>query len=151
MVYRHSTVNPDCIRLTFIRRWCFYINLPIGGVSAAIIFFMFRTPAHAKPRQATLKEKILQLDLSGTALLLCAFTCIILALQWGGVTKPWNSADVIGTFVGFGLILIAFAVNEYFQGSRALFAPDLIASKTLILLCLYISVSQSSCGYMTKH
>lgn len=121
-------------------RWCFYINLPIGGVSAAIIILLFQTPHHAKPRVATLKEKLLQLDLSGTALLLCAFTCMVLALQWGGVTKPWNSADVIGTFVGFGLLLIAFAANEYFLGSRALFAPDLVRSKTLILNSFFISM-----------
>lgn len=25
-------------------RWCFYINLPIGGISAAILIIFFKTP-----------------------------------------------------------------------------------------------------------
>jgi MFS family permease len=69
-------------------RWCFYINLPIGGVSAAIIFFFFKTPAHAVPAQATLKEKILQMDLPGSFTVMAAIVCYVLALQWGGNRKP---------------------------------------------------------------
>ena len=65
-------------------RWCFYINLPIGGVSAAIILFFFKTPAHAVPVQATLKEKILQMDLPGAFTVMAAIVCYVLALQWGG-------------------------------------------------------------------
>lgn len=119
-------------------RWCFYINLPIGGVSAAIILFFFQTPKRHVRMQATWKEKILQLDLSGTFLLTCAVVCIILALQWGGTTKSWGSADVIGTLVGFFLILGAFAVNEYFIGGRALFSPNIIKKKTIIIMCLFV-------------
>ncbi|KAF2149849.1 putative MFS transporter [Myriangium duriaei CBS 260.36] len=119
-------------------RWCFYINLPIGGVSAAIIMFFFQTPKRHKQIDATWKEKMLQLDFSGTFLLTAAVVCIILALQWGGTTKSWGSADVIGTIVGFFLILGVFVVNEYFVGGRALFAPKIIKQKTIILMCLFI-------------
>ncbi|KAI1380491.1 putative MFS transporter [Hypoxylon crocopeplum] len=76
-------------------RWCFYINLPIGGVTIACMLIFFRTPAHAK------------------------VLCFFLALQWGGVTKLWNSADIIGLLVGCVLLLSAFAVNEWYQGDRS--------------------------------
>lgn len=43
-------------------RWCFYINLPIGAVVAALILFFFHTPDSARPIKAPLKEKLLQMD-----------------------------------------------------------------------------------------
>lgn len=39
-------------------RWCFYINLPIGAVSVAIIALFFSTPKRAKAVEATWKEKV---------------------------------------------------------------------------------------------
>ncbi|KAF2090771.1 MFS multidrug transporter-like protein [Saccharata proteae CBS 121410] len=118
-------------------RWCFYINLPIGGVSAVVILIWFQTPKAAKPVKAAFVEKLLQMDLGGTALLLCAFTCLILALQWGGITKAWDSADVIGVLVGFGLIVALFIVNEWWMGDRALMVPRLLKQKTITLLSLF--------------
>jgi len=41
-----------------------------------------------------------------------ALVCYIFALQWGGVAKPWGSADVVGTLVSFGVLTIAFIVCE---------------------------------------
>jgi MFS family permease len=87
-------------------RWCFYINLPIGGIAAGIILLFFTTPPQAVPVQAALKEKILQMDLPGTFTVMAAVICYILALQWGGQSKAWSSSDVIGTLIGFGLLTI---------------------------------------------
>jgi len=118
-------------------RWCFYINLPIGGASATLVFFFFQTPKAAKPQQATPLEKFLQMDILGTFLLLCSITCLILALQWGGVEKPWHSADVIGVLVGFGLILVLFVIVEIWLDERALIVPRLMKQKTFALLAFF--------------
>lgn len=59
-------------------------------------------------------------------------------MQWGGTTKPWGSADVIGTIVGFFAILGAFGVNEYYHGDRALFVPRILKNKTLLIMCVYV-------------
>src|SRR5690242_16382130 len=115
----------------------FYINLPIGGASAAIILLLFQTPKQAKPQEATLKGKILQMDLLGTFVLMASFVCLILALQWGGVTKSWGSADVIGTLVGFVLIIAVFLGIEVWLDDRALFVPRLMKMKTIALLSTY--------------
>ncbi|KAL8828900.1 MAG: hypothetical protein Q9170_006399 [Blastenia crenularia] len=119
-------------------RWCFYINLPVGGAGAAIILFTFSTPDAFKPVQATLKEKILQMDLIGTFTIMAAVVCYVLALQYGGVTKPWSSSTVVGLLVGFGLLLIAFAVNEWFQGERALLQKRLLKMRIIWVACLYV-------------
>ena len=34
-------------------RWCFYINLPIGGAAALVVFFFFHLPATAAPPQVS--------------------------------------------------------------------------------------------------
>jgi MFS family permease len=115
-------------------RWCFYINLPVGGVSAAIIFFTFSTPAVQRrdpARRANLGEKILQMDLPGTFIILAGIVCLLLALQWGGTSKAWNSADVIGTLVGFCLLTITFVVVEYLQGERAMLVPHVLKKREI--------------------
>lgn len=112
-------------------RWCFYINLPIGGLSAAIIFLFFTTPSQAKPVVAPIREKLLQMDPIGTMLMMGAIISYILALQYGGQEHPWKSSVVIGLLVGFVLILVAFAVWEYFQGERGMVPPRLMAKRSV--------------------
>ncbi|KAH8880877.1 putative MFS transporter [Thozetella sp. PMI_491] len=102
-------------------RWCFYINLPIGGVTIVCILLFFRTPAQAKSDQNTpIREVLESFDPVGLVLMFAGVLCFFLAMQWGGVAKPWNSADVIGLLVGCILLLALFAVNEWYRGDRAL-------------------------------
>lgn len=112
-------------------RWCFYINLPIGGASAAVIFFFFRTPPNAKPIVAPLKEKILQMDISGSAIIVGGVTAYVLAFQWGGITKAWSDGSVIGALVGFGVCLILFVINEWYLGERAMVPGRLLKNRTI--------------------
>ncbi|OKL59456.1 hypothetical protein UA08_05288 [Talaromyces atroroseus] len=53
-------------------RWCFYVNLPIGGLAIILLIFFFRTPSHARPVAATWREISLQMDLIGVTLLLAS-------------------------------------------------------------------------------
>ncbi|KAI4112949.1 MAG: hypothetical protein LQ345_005982 [Seirophora villosa] len=119
-------------------RWCFYINLPVGGAGAAIILFTFKTPDAFQPVPATLKEKLLQMDLVGTGTIMAAVVCYVLALQYGGVTKPWGSATVVGLLVGFVLLTVAFGINEWYQGDRALIQKRLLKVRLIWVACLYV-------------
>lgn len=110
---------------------CFYINLPLGGVSAAIIILFFQTPPAAKPADATLKEKFLQMDPLGTVLIMGAITSFILAMQYGGATKAWDSSEVIGLLVGFVLMTIAFVVLEWHQGERSMLTFRLMRNRNV--------------------
>ncbi|OXV11059.1 hypothetical protein Egran_01180 [Elaphomyces granulatus] len=119
-------------------RWCFYINLPVGGVSAAIIFFSFTTPPAAQPVKANLKEKFLQMDIPGTFTIMAAVVCYLLALQWGGVTKSWGDSQVVGTLVGFVLLLILFVIIEWWAGERALIPGRLLKQRNLLVSGIYV-------------
>ncbi|KAL6713737.1 hypothetical protein ACLMJK_008229 [Lecanora helva] len=119
-------------------RWCFYINLPIGGASVAVLLLFFQAPAASKPQKATWREKLLQMDPLGTFTIMAAIVCYLLALQWGGTTKAWSDSDVIGTLVGFGLLLVAFIVIEWFEGDRALMQKDLLGRRDIVVHIMYI-------------
>lgn len=101
--------------------------MPIGGLAAAIVLFIFKTPIHAQPLQATLKEKLLQMDLIGAALMMGLITSYILAVQYGGQTHPWNSSTVIGLLIGFVAILPVFISWEIFQKERAMIVKRLVS------------------------
>jgi MFS family permease len=64
-------------------RWCFYINLPIGGVVMIVRAFTIKVP-NSKTITLSTKEKLLQLDPVGIICLVPGVICLVLALQWGG-------------------------------------------------------------------
>jgi hypothetical protein len=101
------------------------------------IFLSFHTPEVAKPKKASVREKIIQMDIPGVGIIIGAMTCYLLALQWGGTTKSWGSRDVIGTLVGFGVLIIIFVLVEYVTAERALVARRLITSRTIAALCVF--------------
>lgn len=99
-----------------------------------MIFFTFKTPSIARNEKdfsEPLREKLLQMDIFGSLVLMAAVTCLFLALQWGGVTKSWHSADVIGTLIAFGLITVLFVLIEWYQGDRALLVPHLLKKRVV--------------------
>jgi hypothetical protein len=50
-------------------------------------------PTQRSPRE--ILRQTLRLDFLGAILVAGSVTCLILALQWGGNTKPWGDKDVI--------------------------------------------------------
>ncbi|RHZ62631.1 hypothetical protein CDV55_106177 [Aspergillus turcosus] len=102
-------------------RWCFYINLPIGGVVAILLFFT-RIPDTDKSREISVLQTIwTKLDLIGFALFAPSTIQLLLALDYGGNQYAWNSATVIGLFCGAGGTFIVFLIWEYFKGDEAMF------------------------------
>jgi MFS family permease len=120
-------------------RWCFYINLPIGGVAAACILFFFRTPAHVKATHKTpFREMFLSFDPLGFVLFVGTMICFLLALQWGGVTRAWNSSTITGLLVGWALMSIAFAANEWYQKDRAMLVLRILRIRGIAAACVYV-------------
>lgn len=78
------------------------------------------------------------MDLPGAFLIMAAVICYILALQDAGVTKDWNSSQIIGLLVGFVLIICLFIVVEYFQKDKALLLGRLLNDRTMIVGCLFM-------------
>lgn len=66
-------------------RWCFYLNLPLGGVVMVFIFFLLQVPDRPNTK-IPFKDKLRQLNALGLLALLPGVVCLCLALQWGGTT-----------------------------------------------------------------
>ena len=69
------------------------------------------------------------MDFPGLLLIIGAIQCLLLALYWGGVLKPWNHNKVIGILLGFGLLLAAFIAIEYKQGQHAMLVHNILGKR----------------------
>ncbi|KAF2656643.1 MFS general substrate transporter [Lophiostoma macrostomum CBS 122681] len=117
-------------------RWCFWINLPFGGVSLAVVFFFFSNPDRQyshMPFKARLKE----VDLVGAVFLICGIVCLLLALQWGGQTYPWANSKVWGNLLGFGLIIIIFIGIQIYQKDSATIPLRVFKQQTVLVSCVF--------------
>jgi hypothetical protein len=54
----------------------------------------------------------MKLDILGICLLIAAFICLTLALQWGGTTYAWSNPRVWSCLLGFGLLISAFVADQ---------------------------------------
>lgn len=73
------------------------------------------------------------MDLPGVAFISGTVICFTLAMRWAGVEKSWKSADVIGTLVGTLILGVAFAVDQWWQGERALIMTSFLRNRTLLV------------------
>jgi EmrB/QacA subfamily drug resistance transporter len=76
-------------------RWAFYINLPLGILALAVVWFTMHLP------RQQLRAPII--DWAGAALLAIAVTALTLIASWGGGQYSWGSMQMIG----MGLLAIA--------------------------------------------
>ncbi|KAL6915954.1 hypothetical protein ACHAPO_005406 [Fusarium lateritium] len=125
-------------------RWCFYINLPIGGISAAIIFLFFKTPRAAIPVKAPLMEKFLQMDPLGIVLVMGLTISYILAVQYGGQAHAWDSSVVIGLLVGWIAISIVWAISCYVQGERSMIPIRILKDRTVWVMSAFAFIFAGS-------
>ncbi len=73
-------------------RYIFYINLPIGALALAAIWYKLQLPVRRTEHK---------IDFAGAGLLAIAAVCLLLGLVWGGTVHPWLSSDILGLFAGF--------------------------------------------------
>jgi MFS family permease len=110
-------------------RWCFYLNLPVGGIAFAYILIISLPDRVSKPPPLSIARMIHHhLDLVGFSLLAPSVILLLLALQWGGNKYAWNSPTVIGLFCGAGAIFFIWLVWNYRLGDTALI-PSSMARK----------------------
>ncbi|KAF2823617.1 putative efflux pump antibiotic resistance protein [Ophiobolus disseminans] len=118
-------------------RWCFYINLPVGGVAALALFFFLHLPADATSSAIPWTRKLLHLDPVGISLAMGGITSFILALQYGGSSHSWDSSVVVGLLVGSALITGVLVAWEIWLSEYAMMLPRLWRHRWLYATAVY--------------
>ncbi|MBI4497721.1 MAG: MFS transporter [Chloroflexi bacterium] len=85
-------------------RWAFYVNIPLGLVTLALIGRWF---PHIPPRAGRRR-----IDWLGIGALVACVVPLLLALSWGGTLYPWGSPTILGLFAVAAVMLIIFLAVE---------------------------------------
>lgn len=125
-------------------RWCFWVNLPIGGAAFLLLLVLFQTPDHSRVAHTTRQEIPYLFDVPGMAMLIGGVVCLLLVLEEGGIRRPWNSGFSTGLLVGFFLIAILFAGWECKQGEAAMLVPRIVRRRSILVLALFNLTAQGS-------
>ncbi|KAF1978494.1 MFS general substrate transporter [Bimuria novae-zelandiae CBS 107.79] len=119
-------------------RWCFYINLPIGAITAVLVLFHLHLHVdRSSTQKRTTFESIRSLDPIGLLLFFPAVICILLALQWGGTKYPWSSGRIIALLVVFSITLIAFVIVQAYMGDDATVPPCVALQRTMYSVSIF--------------
>jgi EmrB/QacA subfamily drug resistance transporter len=84
-------------------RYAFYVNIPVGLVALAILYFCFPHIRAGKPAG-------FKIDYAGSLSLVAAIVPILLALSWGGRDYSWVSPVIVGMM----LVGVVFAASFMF-------------------------------------
>ncbi|KAI1329047.1 major facilitator superfamily domain-containing protein [Xylariaceae sp. FL0255] len=115
-------------------RWCFYINLPIGGVAGFIMTFIHVPEQIVKAPFSwdLVRRTIPKFDIIGFVIFAPAATFLLLALQLGaGGTYTFQSTIVIVFFVLFAVFAIAFVLWEWKAGEVAIIPFSMITKRVV--------------------
>lgn len=113
-------------------RWCFYINLPIGGIAFLAIAYLFRPPQS----KGSFKQKIAKIDFIGTMLLSLGLILVLLALTFGSSSmKPWDSSIVITFFATGGIVVLGFLIYNFTVSKLPLLPPAVVTVFYVDIVC----------------
>ncbi|TVY80813.1 Efflux pump roqT [Lachnellula suecica] len=111
-------------------RWCFWINL-IGGAVTAILLVSCYHPKKSELTKLPFAQKIKHLDLPGLALFMPSIVMLLVALQWGGNRFHWKSPTVLGLIMGFIIMMLMFVAWQWRQQEEASIPPRIAKQRSL--------------------
>lgn len=123
----------------------FYINLPLGAITA-IGILLLRIPELA-PKQkviAVLPRLHHHLDLFGFSLFAPSVLMLLLALMWGGNQYAWGSSRIIGLFCGAVATFVVWILWNRRKGEDALIPPSMVGKTGVWASALFQSFLMAS-------
>ncbi|KAF3391573.1 Efflux pump roqT [Penicillium rolfsii] len=115
-------------------RACFWLNLPLGAVTALFITIFFKDPRQRtkidpEPRRWT---KIKQMDPHGIAAFVPAIISLLLTLQWGGTKYNWTNPRIIVLFVIFAVFGTLWGSIQLWKQDEATVPPRLLKDRNVL-------------------
>ncbi|GAC93138.1 drug transporter [Pseudozyma hubeiensis SY62] len=115
-------------------RWCFFVNLPLGAIAFAIIFFFLNLNPRPK---LTFREACGEFDFVGLIMIVVSVILILLGFNYAE-TKAWNVPETIALLVVGGCLLVAFMAWEFKTKKKPIVPPRLVTTRTTSLLLLSV-------------
>jgi MFS family permease len=110
--------------------WCFWITLPLAGVTLLALFFCL--PKSETRESLTWRQHLSELDPIGTVCFVASLTCLFLAFSWAGSKYAWNSRVIIGLLVAFGALLGLFGLDQWKKGESAILPPRILCNRSVL-------------------
>jgi MFS family permease len=124
-------------------RWCFFINLPTGGIAILILFFFLNLNPH---KGKTLREHMKDFDFLGLVLIITGVICLLIGFN--ASETSWSSAETISLLVVGCILLISAGFNEYFTTRSPIVPPRLFKTRTtaIILISVFLHATAFFAG-----
>ncbi|KAJ7249855.1 MFS amino acid permease [Mycena rebaudengoi] len=110
-------------------RWCFFINLPTGGVAGILLFFSLNlNPHHGK----SLVEHLREFDFVGLILIVGGVVCLLLGFNRS--QDGWNAPATIALLVAGCTTLVLGGLHEFWTKRSPIIPPRLFKTRTTGLI-----------------
>ncbi|KAG2343385.1 MFS general substrate transporter [Suillus weaverae] len=116
-------------------RWCFWINLPTGGLAGVLLFFFLNlNPHQGRP----FRDHIQEFDFVGLFVIVTGVVCLLLGFNSSETT--WKSPETIALLAVGGTLLIIGGINEIFTKKSPIIPPRLFKTRTtgFILVSVFL-------------
>ncbi|KAF8844500.1 MFS general substrate transporter [Paxillus ammoniavirescens] len=114
-------------------RWCFWINLPTGGLAGALLFFFLNLNPH---QGRSFRDHVREFDFVGLALIVSGVVCLLIGFN--SSETAWESAATISLLAVGSVLLLLGVINEIFTKRSAIIPPRLFKTRTTGLLLISV-------------
>ncbi|KAF8838015.1 MFS general substrate transporter [Paxillus ammoniavirescens] len=116
-------------------RWCFFINLPTGGLAAVLLFVFLNVNPHQK---RPLRDQVAELDFIGLFGLVAGVVCLLIGFNFSQTS--WLDAKTIALLAVGVVLLIVGGINEIFTTRSAILPARLFKTRTtgIILITAFL-------------
>ncbi|KAF7904714.1 hypothetical protein EAF00_002048 [Botryotinia globosa] len=129
-------------------RWCFYINLPVGGAAAFILFFVVK--GKSGENTDTFLQKLRRMDPIGTLVFIAGIISILLALQYGDDHYSLGDTRSILLFILGAILLITFVTIQFTSGDDAT-VPTRVIRQRSVASVAWFSLFNSCSFYLVVY
>ncbi|TEB26640.1 MFS general substrate transporter [Coprinellus micaceus] len=112
-------------------RWCFFINLPTGGVAAIVLFWFLNLNPH---QGRTFRQHVADFDFVGLVLIVGGIICLLLGFNYS--ENGWGKPSVIALITVGGVLLIAGGINECYTTRSPIVPPRLFRTRTTTIILI---------------
>jgi len=113
-------------------RWCFYLNLPCGGLCGVLIALGTGIQEATEKSTESWITRLRCFDWMGFLCWAPFTVCLLLIIQFGGAQYAWSGPQLIVLYITAVLTLLLFIYTQLRLGERATVPPRLIKQRSMI-------------------